>query len=107
MNTYKAVVLGASGSVGAALVQELLNSPRCALVTALVRKESLPKNDRLREHVINMDRMGDEAEKILADHEFAFCTIGVTEPNKVLVSIVHAMWGYGVLPINLEAYQRL
>ena len=38
METYRAVVIGATGAVGSALVRDLLASPRCAEVTALARR---------------------------------------------------------------------
>jgi len=39
---YRAVVIGASGGIGAAMVERLTNDPRCASVEALHRRSSVP-----------------------------------------------------------------
>jgi uncharacterized protein YbjT (DUF2867 family) len=38
MDRYRAIVVGATGAIGSALVRELLASPRCEGVTALARR---------------------------------------------------------------------
>ena len=39
---YRAVVIGASGGIGAAMVEHLANDPRCASVDALHRRSTVP-----------------------------------------------------------------
>lgn len=48
---YRALVIGASGAIGQALMQQLQNDPRCALVLG-VSRQSLPGLDLLREDSI-------------------------------------------------------
>ena len=57
--SYRAVVVGATGAVGSALVRELLRSPACAGVVALTRRpaDNLALSDGLRVHVIDLGQL--------------------------------------------------
>ena len=89
---YRAVVVGASGAVGGALVRELLASPRCTGVSALVRREVpalmvLPgARGKLVLNLIDLRRLESETRAALSfaqTHTVAFCTMGVGQPRKV------------------------
>ena len=89
---YRALVLGASGAVGGALVRELLGSEHCVGITAFVRNaspalESLPgRAAKLAIKVVAMEHLGTDVARALAelpDHSVAFCTLGVGQPRKV------------------------
>ena len=89
---YRALVLGATGAVGSALVRELLGSERCTGITAFVRNaspalESLPgRTGKLVVKVVSMEHLGTDVAKALAelpDHSVAFCTLGIGQPRKV------------------------
>src|SRR5688500_8012219 len=83
----KAVVIGATGAVGSALVAQLLASAACAQGTTLTRRsvtmfDALPGREKLRQHVIDMTDI-EHATRGLADgHELAFCTMGIGQPRK-------------------------
>jgi len=91
MDTYRAIVIGATGAVGSAVVRDLLASPRCADVAALTRRpvqifDGLAGQDKLRQRVIDMSQPGSiERETVEAarDAEVAFCTMGVGQPRKM------------------------
>lgn len=51
-----AIVLGATGLVGSALVQQLLEDDACRKVTVLVRRSTRIHHPRLEEHIIDFDR---------------------------------------------------
>lgn len=89
---YRAVVTGATGAVGSALVAELLASPRCNGVTALVRRDSsnlklLPgAREKLVVSLVETHRLESETSAALSfspPHRVAFCTLGVGQPRKV------------------------
>ena len=89
---YRAVVVGATGAVGSALAAELLASPRCIGVTALVRRDSsdlmtLPgAHGKLAVNLVQMHRLESETSAALSfspPHRIAFCTLGVGQPRKV------------------------
>jgi uncharacterized protein YbjT (DUF2867 family) len=89
---YRAVVAGGTGAVGVAVMRELLASPRCVAVTALVRRDSaslmaLPgARGKLVVNLIDMRRLESEARAALSFsplHSVAFCTLGVGQPRKV------------------------
>ena len=91
-----AVVLGATGAVGAALVRELLQSERWATVTtfgrrapeALLETIEAARRSRVRSHVVDMSSLEADVERILvaaggAAGSAGFCTLGVGQPRKV------------------------
>ena len=88
MKPYRAVIIGGTGAVGSALIRELIASPLCEGITAIVRNEPAddwfddPKN-KLRVSVIEMDQLGTEAISLARHCQTAFCTMGVGQPRKV------------------------
>jgi hypothetical protein len=86
--SYKAVVLGATGEVGKNVIRHLLASTKCKGVTVFVRKQLPETNEKLTQHIINMDNMKEDVERLggeelLRDHELAFSAMGVGQPSKV------------------------
>jgi uncharacterized protein YbjT (DUF2867 family) len=85
---YRAVVIGATGAVGGALVRELLASSSCAEVTALTRRaveglDRVPGRDKLRVRVIDFAEIEAETREAASGHDRAFCTLGIGQPRKV------------------------
>jgi uncharacterized protein YbjT (DUF2867 family) len=91
MDTYRAVVIGATGAVGSSLVRDLLASPRCAEVVALARRpvqifDGVAGQEKLRQRVIDMSQAGSierETAEAARGAEVAFCTMGVGQPRKM------------------------
>ncbi len=88
MSPYRAVVIGGTGAVGSALVQELLASPRCSQVVVVGRTEPAPDafgvtSQKLSIHAVNMDQLAREAIDHARSCDAAFCTMGVGQPRKV------------------------
>jgi len=88
MSTYRAVVLGATGAVGSALVRELLASEDCDTVAIVVRRptglfEADPQAPKLIQHVFPLDSLEREAAQLAVGCRAAFCTLGVGQPRKV------------------------
>ncbi|HUX35145.1 MAG TPA: NAD(P)H-binding protein [Gemmatimonadaceae bacterium] len=86
--SYKAVVVGATGAVGSALVRELLASPRCIRVTALVRRATTmfahaPGWEKLRLEVVDLADLERATATLAAGCDVAFCTMGIGQPRKV------------------------
>ena len=92
-----AVIVGATGAVGSALLAELLASPRWGVVTVLGRRApdallaTLPAAHRARVHA-HLVPMDDSLEAATADAlradrapagAAAFCTLGVGQPRKL------------------------
>jgi uncharacterized protein YbjT (DUF2867 family) len=89
---YRAVVLGATGAVGGALMRELFASPLCICVTAIVRRETpelmtIPgARGKLITILANLGRLEHDTRAALSfalPHRLAFCTMGVGQPRKV------------------------
>ncbi len=72
----KAVVLGATGLVGSALLHQLLNHPEYTIVRALVRKPTGISHSKLEEHVIDFKNFQDYTPLFEADE--VFCCLGTT-----------------------------
>jgi uncharacterized protein YbjT (DUF2867 family) len=83
--SYSAVVIGATGAVGGALVRELLASSACVGVVALTRRpaDGLPPSSKLAAHVVEFDALQERTAKLAGGCEVAFCTMGVGQPRKV------------------------
>lgn len=71
-----AVLIGATGLVGRELVQALAGSESYGAIVVLSRRASGLRHEKLTEHLIDFDRMGDFAGLIHGDH--AFCCLGTT-----------------------------
>jgi uncharacterized protein YbjT (DUF2867 family) len=85
---YRAVVAGATGAVGSALVRELLASPLCTRVLALTRRPvtlfaDTPGRAKLTLAVIDYAHLEAETAARAAGFEAAFCTVGIGQPRKV------------------------
>ncbi|HXI11620.1 MAG TPA: NAD(P)H-binding protein [Thermoanaerobaculia bacterium] len=87
MQTYRALIIGATGAVGSALLAELLRSARCTEVVALTRREiqHLPANlsHKLNQQVIDFNDLEPAAARAGRGCEVAFCTMGIGQPRKV------------------------
>jgi uncharacterized protein YbjT (DUF2867 family) len=88
VSSYQAIVIGATGAVGSSLVRELIASPLCKQVTAVVRRE-LPEEffddpaNKVRVQILDMDNLGTEAIAAARHCDAAFCTMGIGQPRKV------------------------
>jgi uncharacterized protein YbjT (DUF2867 family) len=85
---HRALVIGATGAVGSALVRELLASPRWVAVTVLTRRATgmfagAPGAAKLSQRVVDVDRVDLQAREPAAGCEAAFCTMGIGQPRKV------------------------
>ncbi len=91
---YRAVVAGATGAVGGALVRALLASPRCAAVVALSRRpvtgfDGQPGSRKLRVAVVDFAELEAAALGQAAGADAAFCTVGIGQPRKVSAEEFH------------------
>ncbi|SDX54702.1 NAD(P)H-binding protein [Paenibacillus sp. CF384] len=79
---YKALLVGATGLVGASLLRQLLQDSRCSAVTILVRRPLRPpadesgSNRKLTVITADFDRMDEALAGVEAD--IVFCTLGTT-----------------------------
>ncbi len=83
-DSYRAIVVGATGAVGGALVLELIASPRCERVVALSRRQTdaLCTSPKLAVHVVDLERLEAAARELAAGCEAAFCTLGLGQPSR-------------------------
>jgi uncharacterized protein YbjT (DUF2867 family) len=86
MQPYRAVLVGATGAVGSALVAELLASEACVEVRVLARRPLAHEHSKLIQRTFDL---GADLEKLEAETaqaaqgcEVAFCTLGVGQPRK-------------------------
>jgi uncharacterized protein YbjT (DUF2867 family) len=91
---YHAIIAGASGAVGSAVVRSLLASARCASVIALVRRplpafDSLGGGDKHRVSVIDFNDLERETAIAGAGCRVAFCTVGIGQPRKATAEEHH------------------
>ena len=87
MTTLTAIVIGATGAVGSALVCELLASEKWSKVIILTRRQTdqfsaVEGNSKLIQHVVNMDRLEQDTVEFSQGCDVAFCTLGVGQPSK-------------------------
>ena len=82
--SYRAVVIGATGAVGGALVRELLASGACTGVVALTRRaaNALPSSSKLSIHVVEFGALQERTARLASGCEVAFCTMGLGQPRK-------------------------
>lgn len=80
---YRAVIVGASGAVGGALVKELIAAPECEEVVTVTRRplEGIG-SPKLRATVIDLARLEAGTAEAAVGCDRAFCTIGVGQPRK-------------------------
>ena len=72
----KAIVIGGTGATGGELVAQLLEDPRFGTVTVLVRRAFFSKNPKLKEVVVDFEKLNDYRNDILGD--VAFSCLGTT-----------------------------
>lgn len=72
----KAVIIGATGATGKELLELLMASPEVTEIVALVRKPLPVKHTKLKEQVVDFDRIGEWDVAIAAD--VAFSCMGTT-----------------------------
>lgn len=72
----KAVVIGGSGATGKLLVEELLVNDEVTEVVALLRKQIFSNHPKLRQVVVDFDRLEDYKNEIMGD--VAFSCMGTT-----------------------------
>jgi uncharacterized protein YbjT (DUF2867 family) len=72
----KAVLAGASGLIGSALLDILLNNPEYDEVLIFVRKEMPIKHQKLKQIVLDLDKLADYTEQITG--RAIFCCLGTT-----------------------------
>jgi len=86
---YRAVVLGATGAVGSALIRELLASTLCKSITAYVRKDTDMFKDEKNASKLTQYEINDfgKLDKLVGDtingHDIGFSTLGVGQPSTV------------------------
>lgn len=80
----KAILLGASGLIGNDLLTKLLNSPKYSEVLTIVRKGLTIEHPKLKELIVDFDRINEYSASIQGD--VVFCCLGTTNsktPDKV------------------------
>ena len=85
MTPYRALVIGATGEVGGALVRELAASPACAGIVALTRRkvDALQALPKLVAQVVPFEALEARTAELGAGCDVAFCTMGVGQPRKM------------------------
>ena len=81
----KAIILGATGLTGSHLLKSLLEDTTYDLVKVFTRKKLPISHPKIEEHVVDLLKLSDHADKFTADA--VFCCIGTTKaktPNKEL-----------------------
>lgn len=73
---FKAIILGASGLVGDSLMQQLLADEHFSAVLILVRRPLPMQHAKLRQLVIDFEKLNDYAHEIAGD--VVFCCLGTT-----------------------------
>ena len=73
----KAILVGASGSIGRSLLQDLLNDTHYTDVLVLVRKKLTVQHPKLNQLVIDFSRLSDYAAEIKGNA--VFCCLGTTK----------------------------
>lgn len=91
MASYRALVIGATGAVGGALVRELVASESCSGVVALTRRAvdlahalglSVSEAPKVVVHVVPFDALEPRTAEFAAGCDVAFCTMGIGQPRK-------------------------
>lgn len=71
--SYKAIVIGATDAVGHSVVNALLASPRCKFVTTLVRRNLEIEYDKLKQNVVDFDKLKQTSQDVVLGHEVSVC----------------------------------
>ena len=79
MQQQHAIVLGATGATGRALVQQLLEHPAFGSVTIFVRKAPALTHEKLKVHVIDFSKL--QTYKNLIVGEVLFSALGTTRKD--------------------------
>jgi uncharacterized protein YbjT (DUF2867 family) len=101
--TKTALVVGASGLVGRALVFELLKSKDYLKIIVLVRTDLVLKHPKLEQHIIDFDNLQNYSNIINADD--VFCCLGTTysqTPDKALYRKIDLVYPLTVAQIALQ-----
>ena len=78
MSGLTAILAGATGLVGGECLRQLLACPRYERVIVVTRRElgAAARHEKLREVVVEFDRLGDAKARLRGDH--VFCALGTT-----------------------------
>lgn len=74
---HKVIIVGASGLIGSNLLSQLITSEDITEITILVRKQHGISNPKLKEIVIDFDKLNEYASQIQGD--ILFCCLGTTK----------------------------
>lgn len=77
MTDMKAILVGASGAIGRCLLQDLLNDSNYKEVLILVRRKSDIEHPKLKQLVIDFNRLSDYSADLKGDA--VFCCLGTTK----------------------------
>ncbi|KAI8908758.1 hypothetical protein DFJ77DRAFT_128713 [Powellomyces hirtus] len=75
---HAAVIMGATGAVGKAVVREVMEASNFTKVTLLLRREldyNGPNKEKMQQKIVDFDNLD---ENLLAGHDVFFCTFGTT-----------------------------
>jgi nucleoside-diphosphate-sugar epimerase len=91
MKKYKAVVMGATGGVGAYLVEKLMSSSHCSKITVISRKR-IPKNPKLNNIIWDdfskyLLETKNENIEVFKNNDVLFCCLGA--PEKALLGLFY------------------
>jgi len=83
MSKLTAILAGATGLVGGECLRQLLASPRYERVIVVTRRElgAAARHDKLREVVVEFDRLGDAKARLRGDH--VFCALARPSARRV------------------------
>lgn len=71
-----AIIIGSTGLTGGYLLAELIANPTYSKIIVLVRKASQQNNPKIKELVVDFNKLSDFKNKIIGDD--VYCTIGTT-----------------------------
>lgn len=91
MTPYRALVIGATGAAGGALLRELRHSEACLEIVALTRRPLSGPNatSKVRVHVIDFHALEEATRQFAQGCSIAFCTMGIGQPRKVPFDQLH------------------